>query len=196
MTIQPNRSIIRPRHAVAFADLFALLFLMLVLLPHNPSKLSKSTILPPGSVIVEVRWGDSLNVDIDTWVRAPGQKPVGYSNPHGPVFNLLRDDLGHRSDSLNLNYENVFSRGAPNGEYVVNLQYFAGFVRNVKVTVMVWIKREGKDPVLVGNYKVIMRGNGHELTVVRFNILNGNLVAGSVNNLQTSLTSANQGGGM
>jgi hypothetical protein len=184
---QSNKSVIRPRHAIAFADLFALLFLLLVLLPHNPAKMTDATLLPPGSVIVEVRWDDNLNVDIDTWVKAPGQVPVGYSNPHGPVFNLLRDDLGHRNDPLHLNYENAYSRGAPNGDYVVNLHYFAGEEKDVTVTVRVWIKKKGKRPKLIGVRKVTMLATGHEVTVMRFSIVDSALVSGSVHEIPTSL---------
>src|SRR5215813_5025723 len=52
----------------------------------------------PGNVIVEAQWGDGLDADVDLWVQAPGDKPVGYSNKSGRVFNLLRDDLGRAQD--------------------------------------------------------------------------------------------------
>ena len=41
----------------------------------------------PGNVIVEAQWGDGLDADVDLWVQAPGDKPVGYSNKSGQVLN-------------------------------------------------------------------------------------------------------------
>ena len=43
--------------------------------------------------IVKVIDGDTVDVDIDLWVKAPDDIPVGYSNQGGLFFNLLRDDL-------------------------------------------------------------------------------------------------------
>jgi hypothetical protein len=59
----------------------------------------------PGNVAVEMQWPDKLDADVDLWVQAPGDAPVGYSNKSGRVFNLLRDDLGKAQD---MTYGNSF----------------------------------------------------------------------------------------
>ena len=59
----------------------------------------------PGNVMVEANWPPELDSDVDLWVQAPGDVPVGYSNKGGAVFNLLRDDLGQQLDVSGLNYE-------------------------------------------------------------------------------------------
>jgi hypothetical protein len=75
----------------------------------------------PGNVIVEAQWADGVDADVDLWVQAPGDRPVGYSNKSGQMFNLLRDDLGKAQDVTDYNYEVAYSRGIPSGEYVVNV---------------------------------------------------------------------------
>jgi hypothetical protein len=91
---------------VVMLALAGFVVLVIMLLPHlNPpgAKTADDT-TPPGNVIVEVRWPDEIDADVDLWVQAPGDIPVGYSNKGGAVFNLLRDDLGKRADVTGLNY--------------------------------------------------------------------------------------------
>src|SRR4051794_3763581 len=59
----------------------------------------------PGNVIVEMTWPPNIDADVDLWVQAPGDVPVGYSDKSGIIFNLLRDDLGHSGDPNSMNYE-------------------------------------------------------------------------------------------
>ena len=100
--------------------------MVILLLPHinPPGKAAQENTQPPGNVIVEVRWPDELDSDVDLWVEAPGDIPVGYSNKGGVIFNLLRDDLGKRADATGMNYEVSYSRGIVPGEYTVNLHLY------------------------------------------------------------------------
>ncbi len=54
--------------------------IVILLLPHlnPPAKAVEAP--PPGNVIVELRWPNEINADVDLWVEAPGDVPVGYSN--------------------------------------------------------------------------------------------------------------------
>ena len=81
----------------------------------------------------------SMDSDVDLWVQAPGDLPVGYSNKGGAVFNLLRDDLGHQLDLSGLNYESSYARGIVPGEYTVNLHLYRNRAADsdVPVTVIV-----------------------------------------------------------
>src|SRR5688572_5701866 len=67
-----------------------------------------------------------VDADVDLWVQAPGDVPVGYSNKSGRIFNLLRDDLGRAQDITDYNYEVAYTRRMPGGEYVVNLHMYRG----------------------------------------------------------------------
>ena len=93
--------------------------------------------------MVEANWPPDLDSDVDLWVQAPGDVPVGYSNKGGAVFNLLRDDLGQQLDLSGLNYESSYSRGIVPGEYTVNVHLYRNraAVAAVPVTVVVSTKR-------------------------------------------------------
>jgi hypothetical protein len=172
--------------------------LVVMLLPHlNPpgAKTADNT-TPPGNVIVEVRWPDEIDADVDLWVQAPGDVPVGYSNKGGAVFNLLRDDLGERADATGLNYETSYSRGILPGEYTVNLHLYRNSSKTfpVPVTVVTSVKRqtEGSAKQILAS-KIELTREGEETTVYRFRLTEtGGLVAGSVHSLFQELRSRRQ----
>jgi hypothetical protein len=167
--------------------------MVILLLPHlnPPGQSAKESTEPPGNVIVEVRWPDELDSDVDLWVEAPGDVPVGYSNKGGAIFNLLRDDLGQKRDATNLNYEVSYSRGIPPGEYTVNVHLYrnTGGVLPIPVTVVTSVKKSADERArqLLAS-KVELDREGEEITVYRFKLSdNGDLVAGSVHSLQRDL---------
>ena len=167
--------------------------MVLLLLPHlnPPGEAAKENTQPPGNVIVEMRWPDELDADVDLWVEAPGDIPVGYSNKGGVVFNLLRDDLGKRADATGMNYEVSYSRGIPAGEYTVNVHLYRNTtgVFPIPVTVVTSVKKSSKESarqLLASNIELTREGE--ELTVYRFKLSEqGDLVPGSVHSLQRKL---------
>ena len=167
--------------------------MVVLILPHiNPPGAKQNTdSSPPGNVIVEVRWPDEVDADVDLWVQAPGDVPVGYSNKGGAVFNLLRDDLGNHADATELNYETSYSRGILPGEYTVNLHLYRNPSKTypVAVTVVTSVKRDadrGSKQLLAS--KVLLVREGEETTAYRFRLTElGDLVAGSVHSLQKDL---------
>src|SRR3954470_21139512 len=100
-----------------------------------------------GNVMVEINWPPDLDSDVDLWVQAPGDVPVGYSNKGGAVFNLLRDDLGEIADATRMNYEVSYARGLPAGEYTVNLHLYRNSTHagRVPVTVVASVKRSPQE---------------------------------------------------
>lgn len=166
--------------------------LVMLLLPHiNPKALAEEASKSPGNLTVELRWPDDINADVDLWVEAPGDVPVGYSNKGGRIFNLLRDDLGDTADLTGLNYEFTYSRGVPEGEYTVNVHLYrnpAG-VYPIPATVVVSLKRPGyKSAKQILVSKLELTHQGEESTVFRFNLDDkASLVTGSVNTLPKSL---------
>src|SRR5918994_2626854 len=123
--------------------------LVIIMLPHiqPPGAETTGEITAPGNVIVEIRWPDEIDADVDLWVQAPGDIPVGYSNKGGAVFNLLRDDLGKRVDVTGLNYETSYSRGIQSGEYTVNLHLYRNPSKAypIPVTVVTSVKQDTQD---------------------------------------------------
>jgi hypothetical protein len=172
-------------------------FMMMALI--NPPKASDATDVQPvlGTMMVEVIWADKIDVDVDLWVEAPGDAIVGYSAKSGKVFNLLRDDLGTPGDLLSLNYEVAYTRGAPPGEYCINLHLYrnsgsAPLPIEVKVAVTMQ-NAVNKTTSQIATKTVKLTKVGEELTVFRFRLDNHmNLVAGSLHDLQKPLRSAKQ----
>jgi len=171
--------------------------IVIILLPHlNPPAKAVESAPPPGNVIVEIRWPDTLNTDVDLWVEAPGDVPVGYSNQGGRIFNLLRDDLGHREDVSNVNYEVAYSRGMPPGEYTVNLHLYRNLSGQlpIPVTVVASIKQDPKaSAVQLAKADIELNHMNQEVTAFRFRLAEGGkMVAGSLHNLPKPLRAAAQ----
>jgi hypothetical protein len=172
--------------------------MVLLLLPHlnPPGEAAQENTQPPGNVIVEVRWPDEIDADVDLWVEAPGGTPVGYSNKGGSYFNLLRDDLGKRADATGMNYEVSYSRGIPAGEYTVNVHLYrnAADIFPIPVTVVTSVKKSPQESAkqLLASQIELSR-EGEEMTVFRFRLTDeGELVPGSVHSLQRDLRSRRQ----
>jgi hypothetical protein len=180
-------TVFRDTIMLALAGFVALVILMLPYLNPKQTK-SAENVEPPGNVIVEARWPDDLDSDVDLWVQAPGDVPVGYSNKGGAAFNLLRDDLGRRADATEMNYEVSYSRGIPPGEYTVNLHLYRNTARVVPipVTIVASVKKTMQESArqLLAT-RIDLKREGQELTVFRFAIdEDGDLVPGSVTSLQ------------
>lgn len=169
--------------------------IVVLLLPHlNPPVRADESMAPPGNVIVEVRWLDEVDADVDLWVEAPGDAPVGYSNLGGLVFDLLRDDRGHYRDVAALNYEVAFSRGAPAGDYTVNLHLYSNNQGDLPVSAQVTVSvraDDGRTIRRIAFREVELTHVGEELTVVRFSLAEGgSLVPESVHQLLKLLRTA------
>lgn len=184
---------------IVFRDLIMLTLsgfvtVAVLLLPHIGEQQAEAaateTAQPPGNVMIEARWPDNVDADVDLWVQAPGDVPVGYSNKGGSIFNLLRDDLGTRADATGLNYEISFARGLPPGEYTVNLHLYRNELGgDVPVTVVASVKaadQQSSKQILASS--VALTREGQEITVFRFRLdAAGALVPGSVTSLQKPL---------
>ena len=188
--------------ATVFRDVIMLalagfVMLVLLLLPHlNPRATPQDPTPRPGNVMVELRWPDELNVDVDLWVQAPGDVPVGYSNQGSAIFNLLRDDLGHINDATDLNYEFSYSRGVPAGEYTVNLHLYRNLanVYPIPAVVAVSVKNSPNLPAQqILSTKLNLSHEDEELTAFRFKLdEEGRLLSGSVHNLPRPLRASSR----
>ncbi len=180
---------------VTLVALSGFVAIVLVLLPFvnrpiEPDRDAKAA--DPGNVVIEMIWPADMNADVDLWVRAPGDLPVGYSNKGSAILNLLRDDLGHYNDLTDINYEVTYSRGIVAGEWIVNVHAFRTDADNpppIPVSVVISVKKPTDDrPNQVYEKEVVLRRLGQELTAVRFTLTReGELVRGSINDLQYSL---------
>lgn len=186
-----------------FRDVLSLALLgfmsvIVILLPFvNPrGRHAEAMAPPPGNVIVEITWPAAMNADVDLWVLAPGDAPVGYSNKGGLIFNLLRDDLGRYMDPTDINHEVAYTRGLIPGEYTVNVHAYRIDRRNpppIEVRAVVSVKGFGDGVLVVPVLGTTARLDrlGQEITVFRFTLADdGSVVQGSVNSLYRPLRSA------
>jgi hypothetical protein len=128
--------------------------------------------------------------DVDLWVKAPNEVPVGFWNQGGHTFNLLRDDLGSEFDATQQNYEVTYSRGIPAGEYVVNVHMYGPlpYGTAIPVTVVVSVKGKYEEARQILATTVHLNHRGQEETAFRFRLTEeGELVSGSVSTLRRPL---------
>lgn len=178
-----------------FTMLMVLGFVAMVvwLLPHVNPPADDAAAPPPGNVIIAITWPEG-DTDVDLWLMGPGEiNPVGYSNKGGLLFNLLRDDLGDSPDATPLNYENAYTRGIIEGEYIVNVHCYRCPVLPQKVTVEASVNtgEDSKGSTPIATTTVVLTANGQEKTAMRFEIdSNGALKPDSLNQVHRKLRSA------
>ncbi|MCH8096397.1 MAG: hypothetical protein IID53_04910 [Proteobacteria bacterium] len=165
--------------------------MVIMLLPHiTVAKKESEQTRVPGNVIVEIHWPSNQAVDVDLWVKAPGEFPVGFWNQGGEIFNLLRDDLGFVGDATDENYEIVYSRGIPQGEYIVNVHMYGPLPPGVTVpvNVVVSVRKKYDDTNQILKTDIKLTRQNQEETAFRFKLTSdGDLVPGSVSTLRRSL---------
>jgi hypothetical protein len=189
---EDDGTVFRDVITLALAGFVAIVILLLPHIGAQAAKTAEDTTMP-GNVLVEVTWPAERDIDIDLWVQAPGDIPVGYSNKGGAVFNLLRDDLGQKLDVSGLNYEVAYARGVVAGEYTVNLHLYRHLSGALPVPARVVVSTRTDDngasrQILATDAE--LRREGQELTVLRFRLdAQGALLPDSVHNLQRPLRS-------
>lgn|SRR3990167_9701332 len=174
------------------ASFLAVVLIAVALSMPKRTAANDEALSPPGNVIVEALWADSLDADVDLWVRAPGDVPVGYSNKSGRIFNLLRDDLGQVQDITDLNHEVAYSRGMPAGEYCVNLHMYRAISVTFPLPVKIVVSRKAGDSTrqIIATTATLEK-EGQEITAMCFRLdEKGSLVLGSMHDNFTPLRSA------
>ncbi|MBC8339158.1 MAG: hypothetical protein ISR51_03340 [Rhodospirillales bacterium] len=181
---------------VILLALIGFVAMVIMLLPHiTKKKQDAEDQKAPGNVVVEMHWPSALPYDVDLWVQAPREVPVGFWNQGGNTFNLLRDDLGGEGDATDENYEITYSRGIPQGEYTVNVHMYGplphGAVIPVNVVVSVRPKYGEMGQILKTTIELTRRNQ--EETAYRFRLTSdGELVPDSVSTLRRTLITGSQ----
>jgi hypothetical protein len=179
---------------------FIVLFLA-ALIHINPikEKAEEEVATAPGNVQVDISWPSGAHSDVDLWVEGPTDaRPVGYSNRSGILFNLLRDDLGKTGDSTPLNYENAYTHGAEDGEYVINVHLYNTHGDRPPIPVVVVVKYAADQALAAKEIitkTVELHTLGQEITVVRFTLKDGEIVPDATNTIPKKLRSGSTVGG-
>lgn len=170
---------------VLMAGVGILAAIIVFILPHmnEPKKNEEESSRSRGNVRVEVWWPDEMDVDIDLWSQGPGDTPVGYSNKTGRLFSLVRDDLGFYNDMSGHNYEVSFTRGYPDGDYIINIHWYSNNSSESEVPVKCLVTARKEDtqnsktpPEKVIQRTMLLTNVGHEATVVIFKVRGGEIV--------------------
>ncbi len=161
---------------------------VLALVAVTQSKTTAAAV-SPGNIMVQLWWTPGTDADVDLWVEAPGDTPIGYSNRSGKTFNLLRDDTGRGSDAMSQNYELAVGRGTPAGEYTVNAHLYRSRDRQVPLEVRVSVTvQNGGEPVEILAESLLLTHEGDEQTAFRFTLSDqGELRSGSVHHIHKPL---------
>ncbi len=182
---------------VILLALIGFVAMVIMLLPHiTPKQEESEDQKAPGNVVVEIHWPTDMPYDVDLWVQAPREIPVGFWNMGGHTFNLLRDDLGGEGDATNENYEISYSRGIPSGEYIVNVHMYGPLPLGVTlpVSVIVSVKQKYDDLRQILETTINLTRRNQEETAYRFRLTaDGELVEGSVSTLRRPLITGFQG---
>lgn len=166
---------------VSFVDLFALMLAILFLLPTKPD-IAEADNARAGMLVVEAHWPDYSKTDIDLWVKAPGDNPVGYSRLRGNYFSLFRDDLGIE-DGARWRFEIAAARVIPDGEYAANLHAYRDMGGRLPflVDVVVWYRAgTSNSKTVVWQGAVPVARPGQEITALRWSMRDGRYVPGSI----------------
>ena len=95
-------------------------------------------------------------------------------------------------DTTPLNYENAYTRGVEDGEYIVNVHLYNARGGKVPIPITVVVKY-GKcancRPEEIISKTVMLQANGQEITVVRFTIEDSDLVSEKTNHIPIGLRS-------
>lgn len=172
--------------SMLFMGFAAICVLILALINEVAKKADDLSPPPQGTLMVEMFWDDKLNTDVDLWVKTTADNiAVGYSNKGAEYLNLLRDDLGAVNDVTGRNMEVTYSRGLPDGEYIITAHLYGNMEKAEKIPVSVVVSmkygtNESMQQLIKAN--VVLTKVGQEKTLTRFKILKGRLVPGSVNN--------------
>jgi hypothetical protein len=162
--------------------LMGMMVCVVLMLAHiHEGRQAEAQAKAPGDIMVELVWPQENQSDVDLWVQAPGDVPVGYSNKGGAVFNLLRDDLGRFGDLTAMNYESSYSRGIVPGEYTANVHLYRNLGSlPLEAKVVVSVRVGGYSRQLLATTVTLTR-EGQERTAFRWRLTeDGSLVPGSV----------------
>lgn len=164
---------------IAFRDfLFMLVLILALFVSTDKAKKSEADIQSPGNLMVSITWPEDGN-DVDLWIKSPSDKSVGYSRKNGSVFNLVRDDMGTDKDLSGMNYENSFSRGLPDGQYIINLHCYR-CTDKTPVPVRVEIRLiDSSGTQNVYSQQLELKKDDEEITAVRFKVKDNRIVSGS-----------------
>lgn len=150
---------------------------------------------PPGRLVVSLHWQAGTDIDVDLWVRSPGdESPVGYSHRTDKVFDLLHDDRGRAIECAGQpaecddgRTETAVARFLPEGLWTLNAVAYQSY--DHVFPVHVWVEVDRIDSETHATAHLFRREGAlthdrQEITLLDFRLdASGNVIPGSDNDL-------------
>ena len=163
--------------------LFILTTLLIAPITKNNEGIKKNA-----DYIISMEWPESIDCDIDLWVRDPLNNIVSYKIPESGLMYYERDDMGKRRSVFDINgketiidpdnKEYITLRGTFPGEYVINVHVYSCKAVNeekglpintpVNVPVIVELTRINPNFVTIKKVALTMTKVWQEQTAFRF----------------------------
>lgn len=141
-----------------------------------------------GMLAIQMTWAMPIDADVDLWVKAPGDRAVGFSHDRDKHCDLVRDDLGRAEDPESRNMEMTICRGADAGEWAVNVMCYHSYDSKFPIPVRVTVTRLGGDGAPFLSRSVELVRDRQQITVFRFRIgSHGRYINGSENYLPMNI---------
>ena len=179
---------------IAYRDLttlltFCVLFMLMIALPFLADAAKQTDGSSAGAVYFEIGWPDGSHVDVDMWVQAPGQMPVGYAAAKSKSCDLLRDDMGEEESPIPARYEDIYCRDKLDGEYLFNINLFSNHdhLGTVPVGWRVTYRNGAGSMSEIDHGTFVLTRKDEEQTLIRFHMKDGNLVYGSISRVFRTL---------
>lgn len=114
---------------VGFVTLFILAFILI-----KPVVPKTQDIPLEEQLLIKLEWDDTINADLDLWLKNPVGNIVSFKNKDVHGVTLERDDLGHTNEWTMLNgqampifsnYEVIRIKNLVDGDYFVAVHYYS-----------------------------------------------------------------------
>jgi len=149
---------------------FVAMCLMFIIATVSPATMSA------GDLVVQITWTScdpekTVDADVDLWVKAPGDGPVGYSRRTGLTFDLLHDHRGFHVEGDYSNTEFAVARNLPSGKYIINAVIFTSWDNQYPVclkTILSQAPAAGKGNKEIFTHLSRLTAHNKEETIVVF----------------------------
>lgn len=176
---------------IIFANIDMLLSLMVIFIalvtPVHPK--TEASDKPICQLAIDIEWPMDRPADVDLWVMAPGDVPVGYSNKEGRVFNLVRDDLGNVYSNDPTNAERACARMLVDGPWATTAHLYSNLGPlpiPVRFTISI-VDPSSAIFTRIAEGNIELNRVGEEATLLNFKLEDGKIVTGSMNDIPIHL---------
>lgn len=199
---------------VGFVTLFVLAFILI-----KPVVPKTEQIPLEEQLLIKLEWDDTINADLDIWLRNPVGDIVSFKNKDVHGATLERDDLGHSNEWTMINgkpspifsnYEVIRIKNLIDGDYFITVHYYSSrgndgtplppsatkpghsvgeFRSSLPFMVSAYIPNKHK-PIFIEDRVVEYH---KETPVIKFTVIDGGIIEMSHHTLEIALSNLGKG---